>query len=233
MEKRIGICFLIVVLYSTAFAHAGLYDRYLEMMININAITLVIAVTQIACYLILRYCKVQWLLHYKKIVIKWAKYIYKRAWMRWTFAWGLSSFVFSPYVYCFCAHFFIFALIPLLLFWLFYCSWVWRKEKRKKCLTGFRALSRYISVTVQQGIGYVLYALVCKTSVFHAFVYYTDKEYEIVGLRLYPGIEGIEIEGIVTISVLFVIPFIILFLAKFVVLLRGKTKTADLSNPIG
>ena len=40
-----------------ANAHAGLADRYLEMKISVDALVLVIAVTQVSTYFFLKYSK--------------------------------------------------------------------------------------------------------------------------------------------------------------------------------
>ena len=74
--------------------------------------------------------------------------------------------------------FFFFAFIPLAVFLIYYSYWVLNTEKRKKHLTGIKGLSLLLSVSFQQALGYLIYALICETSTFHRFVYYTDEEYE-------------------------------------------------------
>lgn len=84
---------------------------------------------------------------------------------------------------------FLFAFIPLAVFLIYYSYLVLNTEKRKKHLTGIKGLSLLLSVSFQQALGYLIYALICETSTFHRFVYYTDEEYEMFDFKLYPGIE--------------------------------------------
>lgn len=112
--------------------------------------------------------------------------------------------------------FFFLAFIPLVVFLIYYSSWVLNMEKRKKHLTGIRGLSLLLSVSFQQALGYLIYALICETSTFHRFVYYTDEEYEMFDIKLYPGIEGFDYitGGFAVISIITAIPFIVLFIMR-------------------
>ena len=89
-------------------------------------------------------------------------------------------------------------------------------EKRKKNLTGIRGLSLLLSVSFQQALGYLVYALICETSTFHRFAYYTDEGYEMFDLKLYPGIEAFNYikEWFAFISIITAIPFIVLFIMR-------------------
>lgn len=88
--------------------------------------------------------------------------------------------------------------------------------KAQKHLTGIKGLSLLLSVSFQQALGYLIYALICETSTFHRFVYYTDEEYEMFDFKLYPGIEGFYYisEGFAVISIITAMPFIVLFIMR-------------------
>lgn len=199
-----------------ANAHAGLADRYLEMKISVEALMLVFVVTQVSTYLFLRYSKSKVSCWYKKLIIRIAKKIHKKTYLKWCASWALSSLVFTPYVMGLCTEFFLFAFIPLVVFLIYYSCWVLNMEKREKHLTGIRGLSLLLSVSFQQALCYLIYALICETSSFHRFVYYTDEEYEMFDFKLYPGIEGFYYiaEGFAVISIITAMPFIVLFVMR-------------------
>lgn len=114
-----------------ANAHAGLADRYLEMKISVEALMLVFVVTQVSTYLFLRYSKSKVSCWYKKLIIRIAKKIHKKTYLKWCASWALSSLVFTPYVMGLCTEFFLFAFIPLVVFLIYYSCWVLNMEKRE------------------------------------------------------------------------------------------------------
>ena len=175
--KKLVLLFFVIGYYSMAVAHAGMFDRYLEMKVSVEALVLVIGITQAILYLFLRFSKSRIACWYKGYAIHIAKILHRRTWLRWCLAWILSSFVCTPYLYGLSTELFFFAFIPLLIFLFYYCSWVWNGEKRKKHLTGVRGLSIFLSAAGQQVLGYLFYALICETPTFHQLVYYTDDEY--------------------------------------------------------
>lgn len=199
-----------------ANAHAGLADRYLEMKISVDALVLVIAVTQVSTYFFLKYSKSKVSFWYKKLIIRIAKKVHKNSYLKWYASWALSSLVFTPYIIGLSMEFSFLAFIPLVVFLIYYSCWVLNMEKRKKRLIGIRGLSLLLSVSFQQTLGYFIYALVCETSIFHRFVYYTDEGYEMFDLKLYPGIEAFNYikEWFAFISIITAIPFIVLFIMR-------------------
>lgn len=130
----------------------------------------------------------------------------------------LGIIIISIYSICYWSLYgvFLFAFIPLAVFLIYYSYWVLNTEKRKKHLTGIKGLSLLLSVSFQQALGYLIYALICETSTFHRFVYYTDEEYEMFDFKLYPGIEGFYYiaEGFAVISIITAMPFIVLFIMR-------------------
>ena len=197
-----------------ANAHAGIADRYLKMKISVDALMLVFAVTQVSTYIFLKYSKSKVSCWYKKLIIRIVKRINKKSYIKWCASWALSSLVFTPYVMGLCTEFFLLAFIPLVVFLIYYSCMVLNMEKLEKHLTGIRGLSLLLSVSFQQALCYLIYALICETSTFHRFVYYTDEEYEMFDLKLYPGIEAFNYikEWFAFISIITAIPFIVLLL---------------------
>ena len=216
MKKLMMLFCFVLSCCTMANAHAGLADRYLKMKISVDALVLVIAVTQVSAYLFLKYSKSKVSFWYKKLIIRIAKKIHKNSYLKWYASWALSSLVFTPYIIGLSMEFSFLAFIPLVVFLIYYSCWVLNMEKRKKHLTGIRGLSLLLSVSFQQALGYLIYALICETSTFHRFVYYTDEEYEMFDIKLYPGIEGFDYitEGFAVISIITAIPFIVLFIMR-------------------
>lgn len=216
MKKLMMLFCFVLSCCIMANAHAGLADRYLEMKISVDALVLVIAVTQVSTYFFLKYSKSKVSFWYKKLIIRIAKKVHKNSYLKWYASWALSSLVFTPYIIGLSMEFSFLAFIPLVVFLIYYSCWVLNMEKRKKRLIGIRGLSLLLSVSFQQALGYFIYALVCETSIFHRFVYYTDEEYGIFGLKLYPGIEGFSYitGGLAIISIITAIPFIVLFIMR-------------------
>ena len=216
MKKLMMLFCFVLSCCTMANAHAGLADRYLEMKISVDALVLVIAVTQVSTYLFLKYSKSKVSCWYKKLIIRIAQKVHKKSHIKWCASWALSSLVFTPYVMGLCTEFFFLAFIPLVVFLIYYCCMVLNMEKREKHLTGIRGLSLLLSVSFQQALGYLVYALICETSTFHRFAHYTDEEFGIFGLKLYPGIEGFSYltGGLAIISIITAIPFIVLFIMR-------------------
>jgi membrane protein len=216
MKKLMMLFCFVLSCCTMANAHAGLADRYLEMIINVDALVLVFAVTQVSTYLFLKYSKSKVSCWYKKHIIRIAKKVHKKSHIKWCASWALSSLVFTPYVMGLCTEFFFLAFIPLVVFLIYYSCMVLNLEKRKMRLIGIRGLSLLLSVSFQQALGYLVYALICETSTFHRFAYYTDEGYEMFDLKLYPGIEAFNYikEWFAFISIITAIPFIVLFIMR-------------------
>lgn len=115
--KKLLMLFCLILSYCTMVnAHAGMYDRYLDMKICVDALVMVIAVIQVSIYLFLRYSKSKVSCWYKRLIIRIAKKVYKKSYLKWFASWALSSLVFAPYVIGLSMEFFFFAFIPLAVF---------------------------------------------------------------------------------------------------------------------
>lgn len=72
-EETIDAFCLILSYCTMVNAHAGMYDRYLDMKICVDALVMVIAVIQVSIYLFLRYSKSKVSCWYKRLIIRIAK----------------------------------------------------------------------------------------------------------------------------------------------------------------
>lgn len=82
MKKLLMLFGFVLSCYTMADAHAGMYDRYLDMKICVDALVMVIAVTQVFIYLFLRYSKSKVSCWYKRLIIRIAKKVYKKSYLK-------------------------------------------------------------------------------------------------------------------------------------------------------
>lgn len=76
--KKLVLLFFVIGYYSMAVAHAGMIDRYLEMKVSVEALVLVIGITQAILYLFLRFSKSRIACWYKGYAIHIAKILHRR-----------------------------------------------------------------------------------------------------------------------------------------------------------
>lgn len=98
MKKLLMLFCIVLSCCTMANAHSGMSDRYLDMKICVDALVMVIAVIQVSIYLFLRYSKSKVSCWYKRLIIRIAKKVYKKSYLKWFASWALSSLVFTPYV---------------------------------------------------------------------------------------------------------------------------------------
>ena len=117
MMKKIGIGLFLVSMFIplACYAHAGMYDRYIDMVACVKAVLNTIFVSQIVVYLIIRFTK-----RNRMRLLLLAKRLCKNWWINLLAAWALSSFVLTFYWDVFCLEAFILGIIIIILFWCFY-----------------------------------------------------------------------------------------------------------------
>lgn len=156
-KKIIGLLGVFIPL--ACYAHAGFYDRYLDMMDVLYAVLKTIFVLQLVLFLLIRF---NWLKTTKKLRIK-LLLCAKRLCNNWLInllaAWALSSFVLASYIYVFSMSFFWFAIVPFALFALLYIVVVFREKMRIRWLSGLKAIYLYLIATMGQIIVFIVYIL--------------------------------------------------------------------------
>ena len=145
MRKKIEIGMLLVSMFIplACYAHAGMYDRYIDMVACVKAVLNTIFVSQIVVYLIIRFNCLKSSRRIRMRLLLLAKRIRKNWWINLLAAWGLSSFVLTSYWYVFCLEAFIVGIIIFFLFWCFYLFVVLRKKMRRRLLSGMKAIYFY------------------------------------------------------------------------------------------
>lgn len=143
MKKIIAVLFS-VIMAVPAFAHAGWYDQFLEQMVSYRALLITVLFVHVTLWGCVK------LLHnrmagYKRILRKVVRFIKRKNALVIPVSWVLSSFVLGIYLMLLCNQlFFIFSLIPLLIYILAFPVLFLRRNWRKRFITGVRPMYCYI-----------------------------------------------------------------------------------------
>ena len=154
--KRLILYVILFVLCGLAYAHAGMYDRWLARFVSLCAIQFTICVTQIACFILIRKAKYR---HYRMRLLLVAKNLQKKWWMNMIVTWGLSSFVLASYLTIIGEVIFIFGILLLFVFWVWYSYLVLTRNKR--WVFCIKPLYFHIVASFGQIMGIILYEILC------------------------------------------------------------------------
>ena len=177
---------------SSAYAHSGMYDRFLSRMVSVDAVVFSIFVMQVICYLLLRYCNITLIVNLRRKLLYLIKALCHNRWTNLLSGWILSSFVILPYWIVVAKWLFFLGLMLYVVFWLYYCFMVLSRERRERLMTGYKALYFYVITAISQLIGIVTYSVSYSTNWFRSIPYYYDEEYSMLGWVLYPKITGLQ-----------------------------------------
>lgn len=220
MKKvHIGLFIALLGIAAVCYAHAGMYDRYVDMMEVLYAIIKTIFAAQLVAYLVIVVKWSKWSLRIRMKLLFLAKRLCKNQWINIFAAWALSSFVLTSYWYVFCSAFWLMGIIPLVLFWCLYLIVVLRKEARIKLLSGVKAIYLYLITSIGQGVVFVLllsteilwYIPVNEyTEPLMEFLCYTYRIYSFRPPFDENGIYFIAKEGMWQLTILLAIPYLLL-----------------------
>lgn len=191
MVRKLLVILFLFLCSLMCLAHAGMYDRYLEKMVSIDAVILTIVVAQIVCFLLIRSKWFKAINHVRMRLLLFAKKLHRNGWLRLLTAWGLSSFSLSPYIVIVCDWLWIWGILLFLIFWLCYSSFVLYGKTRRATLTGIKPLYLLLVASIGVIIGGIAYCVIYEMEWFRSITYYTDGEYALSNFKLYPTIDGI------------------------------------------
>ena len=160
--KRESMIFLLLFagLSSEAYAHAGMADRMLNMMVSVGTIVFVIFITQLLSILTLRRSKRKQIIRLKWKLLMLAKKLCAGWWRNAISGWVLSTFVLSTYLASlFCCLSFL-GFIPFVAFWIYYWFIILNEKRRIRWMTGLGSIYTYIILSVGQIVGCVVFLLV-------------------------------------------------------------------------
>jgi hypothetical protein len=222
MKKIIVVLTVLFAIPLAGYAHAGFFDRYLEMMDVLYAVLKTIFVSQVLVFLFVRFSRFKITKRIRIRLLLLSKRLCKNQWVNLFAAWALSSFVLTSYWYVFSEGLFILAIIPLFIFWIVYFVVVCREKLRKRWLCGLKPIYFYIIATIGQIIGFFIFFLPT-LGWYIPDNYYSRKMYCLFG---FPYIEaGSQLaEGMLLLSALLAIPYLLLVFCKaFKLLIRKNT----------
>lgn len=164
MKKIIGSMTFLIAITLACYAHAGFFDRHLELVDVLYAVLKTIFVSQVVVFLLIKFCRFKIAKRIRMRLLLLSKRLCKNWWINIIAAWLLSSFVLTSYWYVFSEGLFILAIMPLLLFWMLYSVVVFRKILRVRWLSGLKAIYFYLIASIGQIIGLLIYCTeTCKT----------------------------------------------------------------------
>lgn len=226
MKKIIVVLTVLFAIPLAGYAHAGFFDRYLELMDVLNAVLKTIFVTQLFVYLLI---VVKWGNLSKRIRMKLlflAKGLCKNQWINLFAAWLLSSFVLTPYVDVFCVSLWILGIIPLFLFGVIYWIIVFKKKQRKRWLSGLKAIYFYIITSIGQIMGFSIYYITYILKWYVPSNEYCGIMWDFLGYKSYIGNEGgyILLEGMLELAICMAVPYLVLVVINAVRFILSSTR---------
>lgn len=230
MKRILALYFLILSFANSAFALAGFADEWENRDMNQALILITLAITQVICYLVIRFVKNRFTWKYKKAIYRLTYLMQQKRWLKWFTSWLLSSFIWSPYL-IFLLMFATFLLwkacefyvspteeVSILGSFLLFISptivlaiFLFRKRLRINFLTGKKATAKLLSVSFQQIVGYFIFIIVCATPITELFKRKVN-EFDGQVFYIYPTPDGIFyiIENFFYVAFLFAIPYILI-----------------------
>lgn len=211
--KDVELIILSLIISLECYAHAGMYDRFLDMVACVKSVLNTIFVSQIVVYLIIRFTK-----RIRMRLLLQAKMLCKNWWINNLAAWGLSSFVLTSYLVCFCMEAFIGGIIIFFLFWCFYLFVVLKKKVRRRLLSGMKAIYFYLIASIGQIIGFGVYYFAYTLKWYGPYYEYTGSLWDLLGYKLYRCDDGgyILLKGMLELAICMAIPYFVLVVNKAV-----------------
>lgn len=208
--KRILSVISFIVLTTPLFAHAGMFDRFLEQMVSFRAIIITIFVTHILLCIGVKLLKNK-LLRYKRALLKGTRFVRKKRIYTVICSWILCSYVYGVYVCLSASQIFLWGGLVILIFLPTFATFFLRKKWRNKLIFGKRAIYYYLQSSIFMSIGMSLYLMLCNCEWFKSMFSYTDAEYQLANFYLYPKGEAVLFlaENILIFAVMLIIPFLV------------------------
>ena len=223
MKKIIGSMTFLIAITLACYAHAGFFDRYLELVDVLYAVLKTIFVSQVVVFLLIKFCRFKIAKRIRMRLLLLSKRLCKNQWVNLFAAWALSSFVLTSYWYVFSQGLFILAIMPFLLFWMLYSVVVFRKKLRVRWLSGLKAIYFYLIASIGQIIGLLIYFLPIIISWYIPECHYRPNKYLLCGPP-FIGVDYIFANGMLFLSALLAIPYLLLATYRIVkFLINNKT----------
>ena len=96
--KRIVLLFILSLFMHALFAHAGMYDRFLDIMVSYRAMFAVVLFTHFSCFVCVKYIKPTFVINLQARIITLIKYIRRSEIVKYISSWIFCSFVYGVYL---------------------------------------------------------------------------------------------------------------------------------------
>lgn len=212
-NKIFGSLIILFVIPIVCHAHAGMFDRYLDMVACVKGVQNTIFVSQIVVYFIIRFTK-----RIRMRLLLLAKRLCRNWWINLLAAWALSSFILTSYLDVLCQEAFIGGVIIFFLFWCLYLFVVLRKKMRSRLLSGMKAIYFYLIASIGQIIGFSVYYIAYILKWYSPYYEYTGLLWDLLGYKLFICDDGgyILMKGMLDLTICLAIPFFVLVVNKAV-----------------
>ena len=192
------------------FAHAAMFDRFLEQMVSYRAILVTILTVHILLCIGVKLLKNK-LSRYKRALLKAVKYIRQKKTYTITY-----SCVYGVYVCLLASQIFLLGGLVILIFLATFALFCLRKKWREKLIFGKRAIYCYLQSSIFMSIGISLYLILCNCEWFRSLLSYTDAEYQLVNFYLYPKAEAIILLAAHTfeLAIILIFPYLVFLFFK-------------------
>ena len=227
--KKIILLFILSILFTLpSYAHAGMYDRFLDIMVSFRAMFFVVLFTHISCILCVKYFKAAFFSKLQIRIIRLINYIQRNKITMYFSSWLFSSFVYGIYLILISGQIFFWGFgIPFILFFILIIIWTIRKKWREKYLFGTKALFCYIQSSVFILVGIILYSVLSQLDLFKRLFSYTDEEYQLANFYLYPEWDSIYLlaSNLIECYLFFIIPYLPLIIYLIIRFFYNNLKT--------
>lgn len=188
-KKRLASLVMVVAASVVAHAHAGMFDRYLQEMVNNRAFLCVIGICHILCAVLFKRTKVMTIRRIRLRMYHKVMRAVQKWYLRMLLPWLPVTLTYGMYLWLIASLFFLFGFIVLIVGWAVFI-WCYCKTKyRTKYMTSPRALFLQIQSLVYMGLGCVVYALVHCMDWFKSLFAHTDvTAFEDVTFEITPGL---------------------------------------------
>ncbi|MDE5710197.1 MAG: hypothetical protein K2I27_03460 [Bacteroides sp.] len=172
--KQFGLLFIIFsIIPLFASAHAGPFDRYLQQMVSSRALLVILLLTHLCVYLLMRFGDKHLSQAIKKQIRRVTisiSPIFKEL-----IAWLLSTVALGLYLGLIANQIFFWGALIFLLFYPIYVLWIFCRKWRNKYLCGHKVVFFYMQTIVAQVLSFILYSFLCGSAWFgDLFSYFDD-----------------------------------------------------------
>lgn len=217
MKKIVfGLLSIQIVIPLVCYAHAGMYDRYLELMGVLYVLLKTIFLSQIVVFLFVKFSMFRFQKNMRFRLLLIVKRLCKNWWINIMATWTISSFVISSYLYVFCMSAWLLAIVLFPIFWIIYFILIAKTNTRERLFSGLRPIYYYLVASIGQIIVFTVLLLVNAIMMFGPINSTTKYLWDHYCYRIPFGEDGgyILVKGMLEISLCLAIPYLLLAVKK-------------------